>query len=79
MKWFEQTLAMLEIAPPDLAARLKEAYRAEPRAGARLMQQLVEETFDQVEQQMPGIDIAAVRRTFRFCRPIMHAAPPGWF
>ena len=79
MKWIDQTLALLEVAPADLAARLKEAYRAEPCAGARLMQQLVEETFDRVEQQMPDIDIAAVRRTFRFCRPIMHAAPPGWF
>jgi hypothetical protein len=79
MKWIDQTLAMLEIAPPDLAARLKKAFRAEPRAGARQMQQLIEETFDRVEQQMPSLDITAVRRTFRFCRPIMHAALPGWF
>ena len=43
------------------------------------MQQLIEETFDLVEQQMPGIDIAAIRRAFQFCRPIMHAAPPGWY
>lgn len=78
MKWIDQTIAMLAVAPPELAARLAEAFRAEPRAGARQMQQLIEETFDRVEQEMPGLDIAGIRRDFRFCRPIMHAAPPGW-
>jgi hypothetical protein len=78
MKWIDRTLAMLEIAPPDLAARLKAAFRAEPRAGAWQMQQLIEETFDRVEQHMPGVDIDRVRRDFRFCRPVMDAPPPGW-
>jgi hypothetical protein len=78
LKWIDRTLALLEDAPPNLAARLKEAFRAEPTAGARQMQQLIEETFDQVEQQMPAIDIAAVRHSFRFCRPILNEAPPGW-
>jgi hypothetical protein len=79
LKWIDPTIALLEIAPLNLAARLKEAFRAEARVGARQMQQLIEETFDRVEQQMPSLDITAVRRTFRFCRPIMHAALPGWF
>jgi predicted nucleotidyltransferase len=78
MKWMEQKVGRLPIAPPELAARLKQAFRAEPRAGAEQMRQLIEETFDLVEQQMPDLDLSEVRRAFRSCRPIMDAPPPGW-
>jgi Domain of unknown function (DUF4037) len=78
LKWLDRTLATLPIAPPDLAARLKQVFRTEPRAGARQMQEMVEDTFTLVEQQMPDVEIPEMRRTFRSCRPILAAPPPGW-
>jgi Domain of unknown function (DUF4037) len=77
-KWMNATIAALPVKPPDLAARLQRVFRTEPLAGAGQMQDLVEETFDLVEQQMPDLDLSEARRTFRSCRPIMHAVPPGW-
>jgi hypothetical protein len=78
LKWLDRTLTTLPIAPPDLAARLKQVFRTEPRAGAEQMQAIVEETFGLVEQQMPDGEITEMRRTFRSCRPILDAPPPGW-
>jgi Domain of unknown function (DUF4037) len=68
-KWMNATIAALPLKPPDLSARLQQVFRTEPRMGAAQMQQLVEETFDLAEQQMPDIDLTGARRTFRSCRP----------
>src|SRR5439155_5319039 len=76
-KWMAQTLSTLRLAPPDLAARINQVFRAEPLAGARQMQALVEETFTLVEQQMPDAEIAAARQWFRSQRPILEAPPDG--
>jgi predicted nucleotidyltransferase len=78
LKWIDRTLAALQLAPPDLVARLKQVFRVEPLAGARQMQQLVEETYTLVEQQMPDAGITEARQAFRYCRPILDAAPSGW-
>jgi predicted nucleotidyltransferase len=78
LKWMNQTIAGMQIAPPDLAARLKEAFRIGPPAGVRLTQALIEETFALVEQHMPEVDLSEPRRRFRSERPVMDAAPRGW-
>jgi hypothetical protein len=63
-KWLDWQCAQLRVAPPELAARLKRALRAEPRAAVDLIQQLVEEVFDLVDQHMPEYDTRAARAEF---------------
>ena len=78
MKWTDHTIATLPIAPPNLADRLKQAFRADPVAGAQELQQLIEEMFRLVEREMPDVDLTELRRTFHSRRPALHAAPRGW-
>jgi hypothetical protein len=63
-KWMDWQIAQMPIAPPDLAQRLKRILSAEPQAAARQIDQLIEEVFDLVEQQLPGFDTAAARAKF---------------
>jgi hypothetical protein len=78
LKWMDQTIAGMRIAPPDLAARLKEAFRAGPPVGIRLLGELIEETFVLAERHLPELDLSEPRRWFRSERPVLHAPPRGW-
>lgn len=62
--------------PPDLVQRLTQVYQVEPADGARILAELVEETYDLIEQQMPQIDVARLRAIFRYRRPAWDHTPP---
>jgi hypothetical protein len=71
LKWLDRSIREMSLAPPDLAARIHQAFRAEPREGARQMQGLVEETFALVAEQMPDAGAEAARAAFLYRRPIL--------
>jgi hypothetical protein len=56
----------MPVAPRDLAARIREAYRVDLRDVEPLVTALVEETYDLVERHVPGVDVDALRRGARF-------------
>lgn len=74
-KWTEQVAAELRIAPPNLAARLKAAFRLEPLEGVRELHSLIEDTIRLVEQHMPEVDTSAIWTRHRFNRGVWDAAP----
>jgi hypothetical protein len=76
-KWLDQIVEPLRIAPPDLAARLRRVYQVDPAEGGRQLAALVEETYDLVERQLPAVDVARLRRVFRYRRPAWERPPPG--
>lgn len=76
-KWLDVVVERLPIAPVDLSFRLKQAYQVEPAEGARLLVTLVEETYDVVEQHIPGVNVDRLRRIFRYLRPPWELSPPG--
>ena len=60
-KWLEQVVREMTLCPPALVVRLKQVFRLAPRSGARLLQELLDETLSMVETHMPEINTAEAR------------------
>ncbi|MGA7730065.1 MAG: hypothetical protein WCD37_02205 [Chloroflexia bacterium] len=75
-KWLDVVASHLPIAPPDLLHRLRQVYQIAPAQAAPLLAALVEETYDLIEQHVPGIDVDWLRRVFRYRRPSWEEPPP---
>jgi hypothetical protein len=60
-KWLERLVREMSLCPPALVVRLKQVFRLAPRSGARLLQELLDETLSLVETHMPEIDTAEAR------------------
>jgi hypothetical protein len=69
--------ARLPVAPPRLAARIRETYAAPPAELAALVGGLAEETYDVLEQTVPGIDVDRLRRILRYRRTVRPAGEPA--
>jgi hypothetical protein len=74
-KGMDELIGDMRLAPPDLAARLKRAFRLPPPAGVVLLHEIIEETFRLVETHVPDFDVAAYRGRVRRRRPIFDAPP----
>ncbi|HYP39375.1 MAG TPA: hypothetical protein VEX13_03365 [Chloroflexia bacterium] len=74
-KWTEQVAAELGIAPPGLAARLRNAFLLGPEEGVRELHSLIEDTVRLVEQHMPEVDTSKVWARHRFNRGVWDRAP----
>ncbi len=75
-KWLDVVEHRLSIAPAGLSDRLRQVYQIEPAAGAQQLAALVEETYNLVEQHVPGVDVDRLRRIFRYRRPLWEQSPP---
>ena len=75
-KSLESVTRRLELAPDALPARLQAAYTAEPDELGPLLSALVEETYDLVEQHVPGADVDRLRALFRYRRPLWGGEEP---
>jgi predicted nucleotidyltransferase len=62
-KWLAFECAQLDLAPPDLEARIRRVL-AVPREGVPDLVRLTEETFDFVAAHVPAYDVAAARAEF---------------
>lgn len=76
-KHLDAFTAGLEIAPADLAGRLRQVFAADPSAGARSLAGLVEDTFCLIETELPEVDVERLRRIFRHRRPPLDRLPDG--
>lgn len=76
-KWLDIVVERLSIAPVDLSPRLRQVYQREPAQAAQDIANLVEETYNLVEQNVPGIDVDRLRRIFRYQRPQWEQPPSG--
>lgn len=75
-KWLDVVVNRLELKPVRLLPRLRRVYQVEPTAGAHDLAELVEETYDLIEEHLPDIDVDWLRRVFRYRRPLWDRAPP---
>ena len=71
LKWLRQNLKRLALQPPETHARIQAIFRADPAEGVRIMETLVEETFDLIERFMPEIAVTGARQMFRSSRPVI--------
>lgn len=78
-KWLDRVIAELEIAPPDLADRLRGVQTAEVPAAAEALRVLVEEVYDLVEAHLPEVDVNRLREILRWERHPWDAPPPMRF
>ena len=77
IKWMDEMIDAMAVKPDDLSARLKGAFRLEPRAGVLALKELIVETLALVEMHMPGFDTAPYRANLGRQRPVWDAPPPG--
>jgi hypothetical protein len=75
-KWMTSMIEQCAIMPPRTLARIQAVYQTPVREGAQILSQIVDETFDLVEYQVEGADIARMRELFHWQRPRWEAAPP---
>jgi len=76
-KWVDRVIERMEVAPPDLASRLRLIFRAEPATALPELRRLVEETFALVKEHMPEVDTRAAHESFQQRRQPWETAPPG--
>jgi predicted nucleotidyltransferase len=63
-KRLDAYVARMHIAPPRLAARLKQLLQVEPLVAVAMLRAVIEETFALVERHMPAVDTAEARKRF---------------
>ena len=63
-KWLAFECAQLDLAPPDLEARIRRVLAVAARAACPTWCGSTEETFDLVEAHVPAYDVAAARAEF---------------
>lgn len=68
-KWMHRLAGRMQIAPPDLASRLKRVFHADLLAGGRELLTLVHQTLSLIERHMPEIDTSRERKRWEPCRP----------
>jgi hypothetical protein len=68
-KWIEVVDQRLVIKPENLLSRIRSAYEVPPSKGAKLVIELVEDTFALVEAHLPEVDVSRLREIFRYRRP----------
>lgn len=68
-KWTRYWLEEMNIKPLEFFARLERIFQSDAASGTHELRQLVEETFDLVEQYLPQIDLKQQRETFNQLYP----------
>jgi hypothetical protein len=68
-KWLEPLAADLELAPANLLDRLRACYPLRAGESREILTQLVEETYDLIETQLPDIDVVRLRTVLAYERP----------
>jgi predicted nucleotidyltransferase len=63
-KGMDKFIQKMSIAPHDLATRLKQIFREEPNIAIKQLGELIEETFDLVEKQMPEVDTTEAKKQY---------------
>ena len=64
-KWTRYYVKEMSIKPRDFYARLQRVYQPDCMSGTYELKELIEETFDLVEQHLPQIDLKERREKFR--------------
>jgi hypothetical protein len=65
---------LFEIAPPDFASRLRDSFALDAPQQAAALAELVLETYDLIEREVPAVDVARLREIFRHERPAVGPA-----
>jgi hypothetical protein len=74
-KRMDELIAGLALAPPNLTARLKAAFRLPPQAGVRQLHTVCAEVLDLVDAHMPAVATAEYRAKLRQRRGVWDQAP----
>lgn len=76
-KAMDELIAGMEIAPSNLATRLKSVFHLSPLDGVLALRTLMEETITLVETHLPDLDTAPYRATLSRPRGAWDRAPAG--
>ncbi|MBF2007955.1 MAG: DUF4037 domain-containing protein [Chlorogloeopsis fritschii C42_A2020_084] len=68
-KWTRYWAEEMSIKPPSFFNRLERVFQADAVSGVHDLRQLVEETFELVEQCLPQVDLKQQRETFNRLNP----------
>jgi hypothetical protein len=74
-KWLDVVAERLPLKPDHLTDRLRQVYQVAPNEGARLLSNLVDETFDLIQTHLSEIDVKRLREIFHYRRPFWSHSP----
>jgi hypothetical protein len=74
-KWLDVVISRLNITPPNLRQRLIDTFQIPPADASVRLSELVEETYDLVEEHCPQVDVSRLRRIFRYQRSFWDEPP----
>ena len=69
-KWADRLIDQMTVHPENVGHRLHEVFRLEPARAVAATSELFLETLGLVEERMPEIDVAFVRRCYQHRRPV---------
>lgn len=64
MKWMDEMIGSMTIAPDALSARLKHAFKVDSVEGIRLLKDVIAEVLDLVDSTVPAFDTGPYRANF---------------
>ena len=68
LKWRAQLIERFEIAPADLSSRLNQVFTESPSDGAKILTELIEETYSLIDTHLPEVNVEWLRTVFRYER-----------
>ena len=75
LKWLNHLIGEMQIAPPDLATRLKGIFFVEPLTAIQETRKLVLDVYDLVDKHMPTVDTQEARKLFLRQRRLFEQPP----
>jgi len=74
-KWMDHLIGEMQIAPPDLATRMKGMFFVEPPTAIQEIRKLVLEVYDLIDKHMPTVDTQEARKLFLRQRQLFEQPP----
>ena len=75
LKWLNHLIGEMQIAPPDLATRMKGIFFVEPLTAIQEIRKLVLDVYDLVDKHMPTVDTQEARKLFLRQRRLFEQPP----
>ena len=78
LKWMRRLIGDMTIKPEHFGERIQQVFQAEPLAAMAILRDLMVETYDLIDAQMPEVETTDARLAFLRQRPQVVAMPQGF-
>lgn len=68
-KWQRKSIDEMAIKPSNISARLESVFLGKPQDAVREMEEIIQEVFDLIEEELPQLDVSDARKQTEQVRP----------